>query len=83
VQLAIDRCDETWVPDTEGYRCPGATTAISLDRPVQATISLNDSPAHQFAGVDHLRFTFRLPTTAPSSVEGTSGSVLIGAKGTT
>ncbi len=81
IQLAIDRCSVPWVASGAAFTCSGALTSISPDRPLQASFTLSDSPVRTAAGADHLRFTFRLPDSAPDSVEGTSGAVLIVASG--
>lgn len=81
VQLAIDRCSLPWQASATLFTCPGILSAVSPDRPVQANIVLAGSPAAGKAGLDHLRFTFRLPDSAPMSGEGLTGAVSITASG--
>jgi hypothetical protein len=81
IQLSIDRCSVPWVSEGSIFACAGRLTALSLDRPVQATIALTGSPAAVQAGLDHLRFSFRLPDSAPDSAQGVTGSVQIVATG--
>jgi spore coat-associated protein N len=77
IQLAIDRCSVPWVWVVAGYSCPATITPVSPDRPVKARMALTGSPAAVPAGLDHLRFSFRLPDSAPESAQGLSGSVQI------
>jgi hypothetical protein len=81
VQLAIDRCSVPWVADGSGFTCSETTTTVTPDRPLEATLALSDSPAAARAGRDHLRFSFRLPDSAPDNAQGLSGSVSIVATG--
>jgi predicted ribosomally synthesized peptide with SipW-like signal peptide len=82
IQMAIDRCSVAWAQSGSGYVCAATTTSVTPDRPVQAVIDLLNSPAFGLRGVDHLRVTLRLPDTAPSSAQGTTGTVTITATGT-
>lgn len=83
IQLAIDSCTVAWAHSGDGYTCQGTMTVVSPDRPVLAAIDLGDaSGAHDSGGRDHLRFTIRLPDTAPAALEGGSASVLFTATGT-
>jgi hypothetical protein len=54
---------------------------VSVDRPVAGVIGLPNSGALITDGVDHLRFTFRLPRSAPASMMNSSGTVSILATG--
>jgi len=81
VQLAIDRCSVPWVAAGSAFTCPETTTTVTADRPLEATLALSDSPAAARAGLDHLRFSFRLPDSAPDTAQGLSGSVRIVASG--
>lgn len=74
LQLAISGCSVPW-SGTGSFSCGGVETVVSADRPLRATIALSQVAARQPGGTDHLRLIFRLPTTAPSSLESTSTNV--------
>ncbi len=82
LQLAIDRCREAWIEEGSHFICPGTILSVSADRPLKAVISLTDSSAKNISGVDHLRFTFRVPDTSPNVAQGTTYSVHFVATGT-
>jgi spore coat-associated protein N len=86
VQLAMDRCSLPWTGTGTGsgsgsgsedseFTCAGTMTVVSVDRPAAGVISLDSSPVAAPQGIDHLRFSFRLPDSAPASAQGTSGTV--------
>lgn len=81
IQLALDRCSVPWTVAGDAFTCSGALTSVSPDRPVQATLTLSDSPVRTAAGADHLRFTFRLPDSAPTDAQNSTGSVRVVATG--
>ncbi|NQX25976.1 peptidase [Microbacteriaceae bacterium VKM Ac-2854] len=74
VQLALDRCSVAW---TSATVCSGTITAVTADRPAAGTLALPASPALAIGGTDHLRATFRLPDSAPTGAQSTSGSVTL------
>lgn len=74
LQLAIDRCSVAWASATS---CTGTTTSITVDRPAAGTIALPASAAFTVGGTDHLRVTFRLPESAPTGNQSTSGTVTL------
>lgn len=81
VQFAVDRCSTPWNVSGSTLTCAGTTTVITADRPVNAVLSLAGSAAFTVGGIDHLRFTFRLPTSSPVSAQNSSGSILLTAVG--
>ncbi len=81
LQLAIDSCSIPWSGETPNLICGGEERVVSVDRPVAGVIGLPNSGALITDGVDHLRFTFRLPRSAPASMMNSSGTVSILATG--
>ncbi|PTL72521.1 peptidase [Rathayibacter caricis DSM 15933] len=79
LQIALDRCSQPWSSD--GATCGGTITAVSPDRPATARIDLPASPALANGVTDHLRLTLRLPESAPSAAQGTTGSITLTAVG--
>ncbi|SMH50384.1 hypothetical protein SAMN06295885_3516 [Rathayibacter oskolensis] len=79
VQLALERCSVAWSAD--GASCAGTVTTVSPDRPASGRIDLPGSPALAVGATDHLRLTVRLPESAPSGVQGTSGALSVSVTG--
>ncbi|MWV58888.1 TasA family protein [Rathayibacter sp. VKM Ac-2754] len=75
LQLAIDRCSQPW--STDGATCAGTVTTVAADRPATARIDLPASPALAVGATDNLRLTVRLPESAPTGAQGTTGSLSI------
>jgi signal peptidase I len=84
LQLSIDRCPVPWqdVTGADGERsaqCTAASTTIVAGRPLVARTQLDPAALDSVApgGFDHLRFTIRLPDTAPPSLAGQSTTITI------
>jgi hypothetical protein len=80
-QLAIDSCSMPWVELGGAFSCGGMTRVVSPERPVSGLISVPGSAALLAGGIDHLRFTYSVPNSAPDSGEGSGGTISLVATG--
>ena len=74
LQLAISDCSVPWSGSTS-FTCGGVETVVSADRPVRAVVALPALGTRQAGGNDFLRMTFRLPASAPVSLQYSSTTV--------
>jgi spore coat-associated protein N len=74
LQLAISDCSVPWTGTTT-FTCGGVEAVVSADRPLLAVLALPTLGTNQAGGSDNLRLTFRLPTSAPSALQGASTNV--------
>ena len=75
LQVQVDKCSVAWTPAGNAFTCGGTTTAVVTSRAVLASIgSLGALNALAPAGVDHLKVTLTLPTSADNTFQNlTSG----------
>ena len=83
LQVAVDRCSVAWSLAGPSATCAGTTTAVAADGPVLGRFALPSagSAALVPGGVDHLRLVLRLPTTAPSTLQGRSAALMVSVVG--
>ena len=81
VHVAIDRCSVDWDTVLTLSTCPGTITSLTASRPSTGVVVLTGSPVYSPGGIDHLRFTFRLPASSPGIDRGKTGSVDFTASG--
>jgi spore coat-associated protein N len=74
LQLAISDCSVPW-SGTTSLSCGGVETVVSAERPLSAVIPLHGLGTNEAGGSDYLRLAFRLPETAPTSLQSTSTTV--------
>jgi hypothetical protein len=74
LQLAISDCSVPWAGSTT-FTCGGVETVVSADRPVRATIALPTLDSTQSGGLDYLRLVFRIPDSAPATMQGATTNV--------
>jgi hypothetical protein len=74
LQLAISDCSVPW-SGTTTFTCAGVETVVSADRPLRATIALPALSSTEPGGRDYLRLVFRLPSSAPSTLQGATTNV--------
>jgi spore coat-associated protein N len=77
LQIALDRCSVAWTGAPGTAVCSGTTTSVVSDRPAAGRVAVPGSPALAVGGRDHLRLTVRLPTSAPPTAQGVTGSVTL------
>ncbi|MFS4505076.1 peptidase [Clavibacter sp. Sh2141] len=77
LQVALDRCSVAWTGAPGTSVCSGTVTPVAADRPAVGRIAVPGSPALAVGGRDHLRLTVRLPTSAPPTAQGVTGSVTL------
>lgn len=73
LKISVDKCTAAWVASGNAFTCAdvGGPTNVVSSRAVLATIgSLGTLNAFGPAGVDHLRVTLTLPTTAGNTFQG-------------
>jgi spore coat-associated protein N len=74
LQLAIRDCSVPW-SGTTSLTCGGIETVVSAERPLRAVIALQGLGSNEAGGGDFLRLVFRLPETAPASLQATSTTI--------
>ncbi|MBM7412293.1 hypothetical protein JOE38_002116 [Clavibacter michiganensis] len=77
LQVAFDRCTVAWTGAPGTAVCSGTTTSVVADRPATGRFALPASPARAVGGRDYLRVTVRLAESAPTTAQGTTGSVTL------
>jgi spore coat-associated protein N len=80
LQMLVQRCSVAWTETGSSapftYSCSGTTTSVIASRPVVGSgLALTSSPALSPAGVDYLRVTLTLPSTAGNSFQGLTSTV--------
>ncbi len=81
LQLAIESCPVPWTGNVPNFTCGRTSRIVSVDRPVSGVIGLPLSSALTPGGTEHLRFTYRLPDSAPALMANTTGHVTLIATG--
>jgi hypothetical protein len=72
IQMTLEECSLPWSGAGQNTACPGATTNLAPDRPITGRTDLSTTTAAAPGATRHLRFTFRLPDSSPTSAQGTS-----------
>ncbi len=80
LQMLVQRCSVAWTETGSSapftYSCSGTTTSVIASRPVVGSgLALASSPALSPAGVDYLRVTLTLPSTAGNSFQGLTSTL--------
>ncbi len=80
LQMLVQRCSVAWTETGSSapftYSCSGTTTSVIASRPVVGSaLAVTSSPALSPAGVDYLRVTLTLPSTAGNSFQGLTSTV--------
>ena len=85
LQMAIDKCSAAWTeagpPYT--YTCSGTTTPVLASRAViGSNLTLSPLSALSVGGIDHLRVTLTLPSSAPNAMQNKSSTISYAFTGT-
>lgn len=72
IQMTLEECSLPWTGAGQNTACPGTTTTLAPDRPVTGRMDLSTAAAATPGSTSHLRFTFRLPDSSPTSAQETS-----------
>jgi spore coat-associated protein N len=79
LQVVIDRCSAAWTESASTpytYSCGGTVSTVLASRPVIGSgLALANLGSTSPGGVDHLRVTLSLPTTADNSFQGASSTI--------
>ncbi|PYI65033.1 hypothetical protein CVV68_19915 [Arthrobacter livingstonensis] len=75
VQLHVQKCSVPWTGKPENPNCPGQATEVIPDRPVTGRSNGLGASSATPAGIDHLQFTFRLPTSSPGNTQNTTTNI--------
>ncbi len=75
LQMHVEKCSVTWTGTPENQSCPGQVTEVVPDRPVTGRTNIMGASSGAVGGIDHLRFTFRLPESSPVDAQNTSTTV--------
>lgn len=75
IQMTLEECTVPWSGPAEGSTCSGTTTTLAGDRPVHGRTDLTGTAAAATGATSHLRFTFRLPDSSPTTAQNTTTTV--------
>lgn len=75
LQMRVEKCSAAWTGPSENQSCPGQITEVIPDRPVTGRTNIMGAASATVGGIDHLRFTFRLPESSPVDAQNTSVTV--------
>lgn len=75
LQMRVEKCSVSWIGTPENQSCPGQITEAVPDRPVKGRTNILEADSTLVGGIDHLRFTFRLPPSSPADAQNTTTTV--------
>lgn len=75
LQMRVDKCSVAWTGTPENKSCPGQATEVIPDRPVTGRTNILAAASTTVGGIDHLRFTFRLPESSPANAQNANTTV--------